>query len=53
MALDHEDVDLVRAEEAMNPSDANARWSESTSTLGDRSAYKKVWDLQAQDPDVA
>lgn len=53
MALDHEDVDLVRAEEAMTPSDANARWSESTSTLGDRSAYKKVWDLQAQDPHVA
>jgi SAM-dependent methyltransferase len=34
-------------------SDANTRWQESTSTLGERSAYKKVWDLQAQDSDVA
>jgi len=38
----------------MSPgSDANTRWQESTSTLGERSAYKKVWNLQAQDSDVA
>ena len=53
MALGHEDVDLVRAAAAMTPSDANERWTDSTSTLGDRSAYKKVWDRQSQDPDVA
>jgi SAM-dependent methyltransferase len=34
-------------------SDANTRWQESTSTLGERSAYKKVWNLQARDSDVA
>lgn len=33
--------------------DADKRWRESTSALGERSAYKKVWDLQAQDSDVA
>jgi SAM-dependent methyltransferase len=53
VALDHEDHDLVRAEGAVNPPDANSRWTDSASTLGDRSAYKKVWDRQAQDPEVA
>ena len=37
-------------EAAMTAPDANARWSESTSTLGDRSAYKKVWDLPGAGP---
>lgn len=37
----------------MSGGDANARWQESTSTLGERSAYKKVWDRQARDSDVA
>jgi SAM-dependent methyltransferase len=37
----------------MSAADANSRWMDSTSTLGDRSAYKKVWERQAQDPDVA
>jgi SAM-dependent methyltransferase len=33
--------------------DSNTRWTESTFPLGERSAYKKVWDRQAQDVDVA
>jgi len=37
----------------MSGSDANTRWEESTSTLGDRSAYKKVWERQSMDSDVA
>jgi SAM-dependent methyltransferase len=37
----------------MSEADANTRWQASTSTLGERSAYKKVWDLQARDSDVA
>jgi len=53
VALDHEDLDLVRAPRTMSRADANARWLESTSTLGERSAYKKVWERQAQDVDVA
>lgn len=53
MALDAEDLHLVRAEAPVSGSDANSRWMDSTSTLGDRSAYKKVWDRQSQDPEVA
>jgi ubiquinone/menaquinone biosynthesis C-methylase UbiE len=53
MVLDREDVDLVRAQGSMSGSDANTRWEESTSTLGDRSAYKKVWERQSRDSDVA
>jgi ubiquinone/menaquinone biosynthesis C-methylase UbiE len=37
----------------MSPEDAHARWRESTSALGDRSAYKDVWDRQSRDPEVA
>ena len=37
----------------MSGADANTRWEESTSTLGDRSAYKKVWERQSRDSDVA
>ncbi len=37
----------------MSAGDAQARWQRSTSTLGERSAYKKVWDSQAEDFDVA
>ncbi|MGA2015770.1 MAG: class I SAM-dependent methyltransferase [Opitutaceae bacterium] len=33
--------------------EAKARWQAAASSLGERSAYKKVWDLQARDPDVA
>ncbi len=33
--------------------EAKARWQAASSSLGERSAYKKVWDLQARDPDVA
>jgi len=33
--------------------DAQARWQAAASSLGERSAYKRVWDLQARDPDVA
>jgi SAM-dependent methyltransferase len=53
MALDHADVHLVRAGIQMIPADANVRWQDSTSSLGERSAYKKVWDRQAKDLDVA
>lgn len=37
----------------MSDGDAQLRWRTSRSPLGDRSAYKKVWELQAQDMDVA
>jgi SAM-dependent methyltransferase len=53
MALDRADNDLVRAPRLMSSPDANTRWMDSTSGLGDRSAYKKVWERQAQDSDVA
>ncbi len=33
--------------------DANRRWEESVHTLGERSHYKKVWDRQAEHPEVA
>jgi SAM-dependent methyltransferase len=33
--------------------DAFGRWQDSVSELGERSAYKKVWDRQAQEFDVA
>jgi ubiquinone/menaquinone biosynthesis C-methylase UbiE len=52
MALDHEDVDLVRAGSAMSP-DPEARPQSGASSPDGRSAYKKVWDLQAQDPELA
>ncbi len=37
----------------MSTEDPKARWQETTSTLGERSAYKKVWDRQSQDAEVA
>lgn len=37
----------------MSDGDAQLRWRTSRSPLGDRSAYKKVWELQAEDMDVA
>ena len=37
----------------MTQPDANTRWLDSTSALGERSAYKRVWERQAQDLDVA
>jgi SAM-dependent methyltransferase len=33
--------------------DAKERWQASTIALGERSAYKKVWELQSQDLDLA
>ena len=52
MAPDHGDDDLVRAPEPMSD-EAKARWQAAAASLGERSAYKKVWDLQAGDPDLA
>jgi ubiquinone/menaquinone biosynthesis C-methylase UbiE len=37
----------------MSLEEAHGRWQDSTSALGERSAYKKVWDRQARDFDVA
>jgi SAM-dependent methyltransferase len=37
----------------MSSGDANSRWQDSASRLGERSAYKKVWERQARDLDVA
>jgi ubiquinone/menaquinone biosynthesis C-methylase UbiE len=37
----------------MSLEDAHARWRESTSAPGGRSAYKDVWDRQARDSEVA
>ena len=37
----------------MSEADAQQRWRTSRAPLGDRSAYKKVWELQSQDMDVA
>jgi SAM-dependent methyltransferase len=37
----------------MTPESAQARWRQSTSPSGERSAYKEVWDRQARDPEVA
>jgi SAM-dependent methyltransferase len=37
----------------MSDRDALGRWQDSTSALGERSAYKKVWDRQAREFDVA
>jgi ubiquinone/menaquinone biosynthesis C-methylase UbiE len=37
----------------MSEHEAFGRWQDSTSALGERSAYKKVWDRQAQEYDVA
>ena len=53
MALDRKDLDLVRTQATVSADNAHARWQRSTSTLGERSAYKKVWDSQAEDFDVA
>jgi ubiquinone/menaquinone biosynthesis C-methylase UbiE len=36
----------------MSP-DPKERWQARTIALGERSSYKKAWDLQAQDPDLA
>jgi SAM-dependent methyltransferase len=33
--------------------DLKARWQAATSALGERSAYKRVWDRQAEDMDIA
>ena len=43
----------MRAREAMSLEEAHARWRQSTSALGERSAYKEVWDRQAGDSEVA
>ncbi|HXN35778.1 MAG TPA: class I SAM-dependent methyltransferase, partial [Opitutaceae bacterium] len=43
----------MRTRAAMSTEDSHARWRDSTASLGERSAYKSVWDRQAQDPDVA
>jgi len=51
--MGREDGHLVRTQGSVMSDDADKRWQESTTALGERSAYKKVWDLQAQDPDVA
>jgi SAM-dependent methyltransferase len=53
MAHSYADLDLVRAGREMSLEDAHGRWQESTSALGERSAYKKVWDRQAREFDVA
>jgi SAM-dependent methyltransferase len=53
VALDRQNLDLVRAAGAMTGPDANTRWQDSNSSLGNRSAYKEVWERQAQDLDVA
>src|ERR1035437_3940429 len=53
MALDHEDIDLVRARARMSADDAHERWRLSTGTLAERSEYKRIWDRQAKDSDVA
>jgi ubiquinone/menaquinone biosynthesis C-methylase UbiE len=37
----------------MSEDAAFGRWQDSTSALGERSAYKKVWDRQAEEYDVA
>ena len=37
----------------MSEGDALGRWQDSTSALGERSAYKRVWDRQSQEFDVA
>jgi SAM-dependent methyltransferase len=37
----------------MSLEEAHGRWRESTSALGERSAYKKVWDRQAREFEVA
>ncbi|HMD61885.1 MAG TPA: class I SAM-dependent methyltransferase, partial [Opitutaceae bacterium] len=36
----------------MNP-DAKSRWQAAATPLGERSAYKKVWERQAKDADLA
>lgn len=43
---------MVRARRAMND-DAKARWQATTSALGERSEYKRVWNRQAAEPDLA
>jgi SAM-dependent methyltransferase len=37
----------------MSGDDAFGRWQDATSAMGERSSYKKVWDRQAQEFDVA
>ncbi|HEY5078769.1 MAG TPA: class I SAM-dependent methyltransferase [Opitutaceae bacterium] len=37
----------------MSAGEPHERWQETTSALGDRSSYKKVWDRQAQELDIA
>jgi ubiquinone/menaquinone biosynthesis C-methylase UbiE len=37
----------------MSSESAQSRWRQSTTALGERSAYKSVWDKQAKDSDVA
>lgn len=53
MAHAHVHLHLVRDSRTMSLADAHGRWQDSTSALGERSAYKKVWDRQAREYDVA
>jgi ubiquinone/menaquinone biosynthesis C-methylase UbiE len=53
MAVASQDPYLVRAEPDVSNEEANSRWEESLVALGDRSAYKRVWDRQASELDTA
>jgi ubiquinone/menaquinone biosynthesis C-methylase UbiE len=53
MASHHENLYLVRADGHMKVEDPKVGWRESISSLGDRSDYKKVWDKQTANLDVA
>jgi SAM-dependent methyltransferase len=37
----------------MSAGDAHGRWQDTASELGERSSYKRVWDRQAQELDIA
>jgi SAM-dependent methyltransferase len=37
----------------MSAGEAHERWRETTTSLGERSSYKKVWDRQAREFDIA
>jgi SAM-dependent methyltransferase len=50
--MDHEDHRLVRTRGPMS-ADAKERMQESSIAIGERSSYKKTWDLLAQEPDQA
>jgi SAM-dependent methyltransferase len=53
MEIDHANHRLVRGPRSVSLENAHSRWRESTTALGERSAYKSVWDKQAKDSDVA